>query len=69
EVLAAQTPLGLPLALAGGLTAANVAQAIRATAVAAVDTASGVESAPGRKDPTLLKAFVAAARRALTTTA
>jgi len=69
EVLAAQPPLGLPLALAGGLTPANVARAIRATGVAAVDTASGVESAPGRKDRALLEAFVAAARRALAATA
>ncbi len=69
EILAAQPPLGLPLALAGGLTPANVARAIRATGAAAVDTASGVESAPGRKDPALLEAFVAAARQALTATA
>jgi phosphoribosylanthranilate isomerase len=57
--------LAIPTALAGGLTPANVADAIRATGVRAVDTASGVESAPGRKDPEKVRAFVAAARRAL----
>jgi phosphoribosylanthranilate isomerase len=62
-------PLGLPTALAGGLTPDNVAEAIRASMAAAVDTASGVESAPGRKDPEKLRAFVAAARQALEATA
>ena len=57
--------LGIPVALAGGLTPANVAEAIRATAATAVDTASGVESAPGRKDPEKMRSFCAAARRAL----
>lgn len=54
-----------PLVLAGGLTPENVARAIRATGVAAVDTASGVESAPGRKDPAAVAAFVRAAMDAL----
>jgi phosphoribosylanthranilate isomerase len=54
-----------PLVLAGGLTLKNVAEAIRAVQPAAVDTASGVESQPGRKDPAKLDAFVRAARRAL----
>jgi phosphoribosylanthranilate isomerase len=62
-------PLGLPTALAGGLTPDNVAEAIRASMAAAVDTASGVESAPGRKDPEKLRAFVAAAGQALEATA
>ena len=62
-------PLGLPTALAGGLTPDNVSAAIRASMAAAVDTASGVESAPGRKDPEKLRAFVAAARQALEATA
>jgi len=52
-------------ALAGGLTPANVAAAIHATGVAAVDTASGVESAPGRKDRDLVTAFVREALAAL----
>lgn len=52
---------GLPVALAGGLTPDNVAAAIAATGVLAVDTASGVESAPGRKDPERVRAFVSRA--------
>ncbi len=50
--------------LAGGLTAANVAQAIREVRPYAVDVASGVESAPGRKDPAKLRAFFAAVEEA-----
>ncbi len=57
--------LPVPLALAGGLTPANVAEAIRVVGPAAVDTASGVECSPGRKDRAKVEAFVAAARRAL----
>jgi len=53
-----------PLVLAGGLTPENVAQAIRTVGPAAVDTASGVESSPGRKDPAAVEAFVRAAREA-----
>lgn len=60
--LAAARPLGLPTALAGGLTPANVVEAIRVSMAGAVDTASGVESGPGRKDPIKVRAFVAAAR-------
>jgi phosphoribosylanthranilate isomerase len=63
--LAAAGGLGLPLALAGGLGPANVAAAIRASGCRAVDTASGVELAPGRKDPEKVALFVAAARQAL----
>ena len=57
--------LGLPLILAGGLTPQNVGDAISAVSPAAVDTASGVESSPGRKDPTKVAAFVAASRMAM----
>ncbi len=46
-----------PIILAGGLTTVNVAQAIHAARPAAVDVASGVEAAPGKKDPEKLKAF------------
>lgn len=55
----------LPWGLAGGLNAGNVAEAIRQTGAALVDTSSGVESAPGRKDPALIEAFCAAARQAM----
>jgi phosphoribosylanthranilate isomerase len=47
-----------PIVLAGGLTAENVAQAIRAAHPSAVDVASGVESAPGRKDARKLRDFL-----------
>lgn len=54
-----------PLVLAGGLTPLNVAEALRATGAWAVDTASGVESSPGRKDAAAVEAFVLAARQAI----
>ncbi len=54
----------LPLILAGGLTAANVGEAIRAVRPDAVDTASGVEISPGIKDPTKTRAFIQAAAAA-----
>lgn len=50
-----------PLVLAGGLTPENVAEAIRTVRPRAVDTAGGVESSPGRKDPAAVEAFVRAA--------
>ncbi len=50
----------VPMILSGGLTPANVADAITATRPFAVDVASGVEVAPGRKDPAKLAAFAAA---------
>jgi len=46
-----------PIILAGGLTAANVAQALAVAQPAAVDVASGVEATPGKKDPEKLRAF------------
>jgi phosphoribosylanthranilate isomerase len=63
--LARARPLDIPMALAGGLTPDNVAAAIAASGLRAVDTASGVEVAAGRKDPEKLRRFVAAARAAL----
>jgi phosphoribosylanthranilate isomerase len=48
-----------PFLLAGGLTPDNVRQAIEATQPDGVDVASGVESAPGKKDPRLMMLFVA----------
>ncbi len=50
--------------LSGGLTAQNVADAIRLTGASRVDVSSGVESAPGIKDVTLIKTFIAAAKGA-----
>jgi len=49
-----------PIILAGGLTPENVGQAIREARPFAVDVASGVESAPGIKDPAKLRTFFAA---------
>ncbi|HRQ36445.1 MAG TPA: phosphoribosylanthranilate isomerase [Chloroflexota bacterium] len=50
------------LMLAGGLTPDNVAEAVRVVRPYAVDVASGVESSPSRKDPALVRAFIANAK-------
>ncbi|MBM9594898.1 phosphoribosylanthranilate isomerase [Roseitranquillus sediminis] len=52
----------VPWMLAGGLTAENVADAIRLTGARQVDVSSGVERAPGVKDADRIAAFIAAAR-------
>jgi phosphoribosylanthranilate isomerase len=53
-----------PIVLSGGITPDNVHEAITATHPFAVDTASGTEASPGRKDPAKLKAFFRAVERA-----
>ena len=52
----------VPWMLAGGLTADNVAEAIRLTGAKQVDVSSGVETAPGVKDEAMIRAFIAAAQ-------
>src|SRR5437588_3333068 len=54
----------VPMILSGGLRPENVAEAIAVLQPFAVDVASGVESAPGRKDPAKLRAFAEAVRAA-----
>jgi len=54
----------LPWGLAGGLSPANVAEAVRVTQAPLVDVSSGVESAPGVKDEGLIAQFCKAARAA-----
>jgi phosphoribosylanthranilate isomerase len=55
---------GVPFMLSGGLDAGNVGEALRITRAPAVDVSSGVERAPGEKDPDKIRAFIHAAREA-----
>ena len=56
---------GVPYLLSGGLTPVNVAEAIAITGAPGVDVSSGVETAPCKKDPALIRAFIANARAAV----
>jgi phosphoribosylanthranilate isomerase len=60
--LAKSAGIAKKLILAGGLTPDNVAQAVRMVAPYGVDVSSGVESAPGRKDPVQVKEFIRLAK-------
>jgi len=55
---------GVPYMLSGGLDAGNVAEALRVTRAPGVDVSSGVERAPGVKDPDKIRAFIRTAREA-----
>ena len=65
--LLAGLDLAKPFMLSGGLNPDNVAQALHLIHVPGVDVSSGVESAPGVKDPARIVAFIQAARAATTT--
>ena len=56
--------LPIPFMVGGGLNVGNVAEAIRVTRANGVDVSSGVESAPGVKDPGMIRAFIRAVRDA-----
>jgi phosphoribosylanthranilate isomerase len=62
--IAARIARRRPIILSGGLTAGNVTAAVAAVAPYAIDVSSGVEAAPGRKDPDKLRALFAAVRAA-----
>lgn len=60
--LLAELKLKRPWFLAGGLNASNVAEAVRLSGAPMVDVSSGVERAPGVKEPALIRAFLQAAK-------
>jgi phosphoribosylanthranilate isomerase len=55
---------GVPYMLSGGLDAGNVTEALRITRAPGVDVSSGVERAPGEKDPAKIREFIRVARGA-----
>ncbi|MDB5631008.1 MAG: phosphoribosylanthranilate isomerase [Tardiphaga sp.] len=60
--LLADLDLHIPFMVSGGLDAGNVIQAMRVTGAGGVDVSSGIETAPGVKDPGMIQAFIRAAR-------
>src|SRR5436853_96233 len=56
----AKLELELPYMVSGGLTADNVAEAVRVTRAGGVDVSSGVERTPGIKDPEMIREFIRA---------
>lgn len=62
--IAASVARRRPVILSGGLSADNVAQAVQAVTPSGIDVSSGVESAPGRKDPAKLRSLFEALRSA-----
>ena len=64
ELASIGTSLGHPLILAGGLKPENIAEAVRQVRPFAVDVSSGVEMAPGHKDPEKVQRLIQSARSA-----
>ena len=62
--LLSELDVKVPFMISGGLNAGNVAEAMRVTHASGFDVSSGVESAPGIKDPGMIRAFIRAARLA-----